>query len=616
MSTNSSDRSPAPRSGRPSPVGRLRRARLRRSLRRLRHWLNLPGWVLPVVGGAFALLALLGVFGLTSARHELSLARSALESARQAVTTRDGESAAASLNQAQSALIRAGSHAGRLPLNLVSPIPLMGSPVKALSAGVRAGHEVVAAGTLLNEAAGSFVADGEHGTESKDLSGLHGASAKAITALEQAAVHLASARTALVGPADAWLPQISNAAKGLLATVDSAGKQLDGAERALNLLSQLTDPTTDRRILLLSQDTMELRATGGYIGSFGVFRFNHGTVSLERYDSFEGLPDPEPPVEAPPGLAEALPRAWDLSNSNWWPDFPTSARTAMDLFARQGGGQVDGVVAVTEHVMAELIGVLGPIQLADYAAPVTEEGFAKRVLYEVELKRPLDNPRKKFLIELADEVFHRLFALPTDKIPGVADALSKAGSAGDLQIYFADPALQAGVAGTTLDGALPAPDGDFLELVDSNLTAGKANADLVRTVTYRVENGEDGPLATLDIEYANNGPSSEVNPYYNGFLRIYVPGGATLSDDSEGDLEPATDGPYDVISTSVFVEPGGRLKIQFQYSLPETVSPAGRYHLTWLRQAGTAADSLTAVVGSRTFVADPARRRLDVSADL
>ena len=50
-------------------------------------------------------------------------------------------------------------------------------------------------------------------------------------------------------------------------------------------MAKLTAPDTDARILLLSQDTMELRATGGFIGSFGVFHFDHGTVKLERFDS-------------------------------------------------------------------------------------------------------------------------------------------------------------------------------------------------------------------------------------------------------------------------------------------------------------------------------------------
>ena len=82
------------------------------------------------------------------------------------------------------------------------------------------------------------------------------------------------------------------------------------------------------------------------------------------------------------------------------------------------------------------LSTLGPVTLPGYSKPVTEAGFAQRVLYEVELKRPQDTPRKKFLIELSDEVFHRLFSLSADKLPTVAQALGKAASAGDLQVYF------------------------------------------------------------------------------------------------------------------------------------------------------------------------------------
>ncbi|HEV7687236.1 MAG TPA: DUF4012 domain-containing protein, partial [Acidimicrobiia bacterium] len=564
---------------------RLQRAWAVMSMRRLRRSLRAPSWVLPLVGIVVGLLGLLAVFGLASARQELALARSALESARTSVASRDVAAATTSLDQADSALGRAAAPAGRLPLNLLSPIPLVGSPVKALSDGVRAGHEAVAAGRLLNQAAGSFTTDGATGGDGHNITAIHAASASSGVALEAAAVHLASARKILAGPAGAWLPPVSHAAKSLMGTVDSASKQLAGAERGLTLLSSLSDPAADRRLLLLSQDTMELRPTGGFIGSFGVFRFDHGKVSMERYDSYETLPAPSPAVDAPAGLADSLDRPWDVSNSNWWPDFPTSAKAAMDLFARQGGGPVDGVIAVTQDVMADLVGAVGPVKLADYAKPVTQDGFAERVLYEVELKRPQDNPRKKFLTDLADEVFHRLFALPADKLPAVAQALGKAASAGDLQIYFTDPTLQAGIDGTVLDGALPAPKGDFLELVDSNMTASKSNAQLVRTVTYTVRPGAKGggPAAALDIDYANNGPASDINPYYNGLLRIYVPKGTTLSDDSTGDVTPADDGPYDVITTQVYVEPMGKLHVHLDYTLPATVAAGGDYHLTWLR---------------------------------
>jgi hypothetical protein len=291
----------------------------------------------------------------------------------------------------------------------------------------------------------------------------------------------------------------------------------------------------------------------------------------------------------------------------------------VEMFHRQGGGEVAGVIAVTENVMARLVGAVGPVTLPGYSKPVVEEGFAERVLYEVELKRPQDNPRKKFLSELADEVFHRLFALPTDKLPVVAEALGHAAAAGDLQLYFTNPAWQADVAGSVLEGALPeaAPGADFLMLSETNMTASKANAELVRNVTYRVRKGSgDRLLATLEVEYRNNGVESVVNPYYNGLLRVYAPKGSELTGDSLGDSEDAPDGPYTMISSQVYVPPQGREVISFTYRLPKSLPTKGLYRLNWLRQPGTPADTLTAMVGNRTFEADPAERRFEVTARL
>ena len=250
---------------------------------------------------------------------------------------------------------------------------------------------------------------------------------------------------------------------------------------------------------------------------------------------------------------------------------------------------------------------------------MTEDGFVDRVLYEVEDKRPLDVPRKKFLIDLAHEVFSRLFSLPPDGLRGVVEAVGGAAGAGDLQAWFADPAWQAEIAGTTLEGALPEARGDFLLLADTNMSQGKANADLVRLVNYKVHRQPGGDLeATLEIDYRNEGSKSWRNPYYNGFLRIYVPKGAQLLDDGEAEstVADAPDGPYQVISLRIFVPPRDDNRVSLTYRLPRGLARDGRYHLTWLRQAGTPADRLTATVGTSTYVADPAQRRLEAAAEL
>src|SRR5205823_4118421 len=134
-----------------------------------------------------------------------------------------------------------------------------------------------------------------------------------------------------------------------------------------------------------------------------------GTAQLEHYEGFDQLPPPDPPMTPPPDLARSLPRWWGISNVNWWPNFPTTAATAQEMYRRQGGGNVDGVVAITDNLMADIVGVLGPIQLPGYDQPVVEDGFSERVIYEVEVKVPQDVPQKKFLIELSKVIFDRVF---------------------------------------------------------------------------------------------------------------------------------------------------------------------------------------------------------------
>jgi hypothetical protein len=557
----------------------------------------------PVAGIGLFLLGLVAVSHLVGARRDLYAARSALDEARSAAWSHRLDTTRAALDRADTRLRSAGRPAGRPPLSLLRPIPLVGSPAKALAAGVRAGRETVAAGRILAEAAGTMPTSGTAALDGHDLSALHRAAATSREALGRADSHLAAARRALHGPAGALLPPVSTPARALLGQLDKAQAQLATAGRGLRLLGRLTDPATEARMLLLSQDSMELRPTGGFVGSFGLLRVSRGTVTLERYESVEVLPDADPPMDPPQELGDSLQRPWDFSNANWWPDFPTSARAAAELFRRQGGGEVDGVIAITEHAMARVVGALGSIQVPGYPQPVTEDGFAQRVLYEVELKNPLDNPRKRFLTLLAGEVFHRLFQLPADRVPGVAEALGRSASARDLQVWFVRSAWQAEIAGSVLAGALPAPDpaGDFLRLAEANLSASKANADLVRDMHYSVEPGPDDRLqATLRIEYRNDGAESEeTNPYYNGFVRLYVPKGSELT--GEGDAEDAPDGPYTVLINSVYVPPKGREVLTFRYLLPPGLAPGGKYHLTWLRQPGTPRDLLRATVGGSSF---------------
>ena len=590
-----------------SPSSRSRRRPARRGIG--------PGLVLLSLVAGLAVLVVAA--NAASARNELRHAQHDFDAARDAIVSRRDPDANAALDRAERRLRSARSRLGGFPAKLFAVIPVVGSPVAALDGAVAAALEAVDAGRLIASAAARFPTSGAAGIDGHDLSPFHDASVGADADLAAAAELLDGSARALDGPSGAFLPQVSGPAREVQRLVTDVRDQLDSARDGIALLADLTDAGTQARLLVLSQDSMELRATGGYVGSYGVLHFDHGTVQLDDFAATEDLPPTDPPMDPPDGLAEAMPAGWELSNATWWPDFPTSASTAREMFARQGGGEVDGVIALTEYAMARLVGALGPIDVPGYDEPVVEDGFADRVLYEVELKRPQDHPRKRFLVKLSEIVFRRLFSLDAGEVPGVADALGAAIGAGALKEWFASDDRQALIGDSTISGALPVTDGDFLMLVDSNLTAGKANRDLVRDVTYTVRRDDYGRLvARLDIEVRNEGNASPINEYYNGYLRIYVPSGVTTYDPEHPVFaEPADDGDYGVLRRSIFIRPHESENVRFEYYLPERISDRA-YGLTWVRQAGTPADSLTAVIGSRRYHPPTGGRALHVERSL
>jgi hypothetical protein len=574
--------------------------------------------VLRIAGLAVLLGVVVGVARLASARHNLVAARSQLSAGKMALGEGRAADARASFAAAARSLGAARGAAG-LPLSLVGPIPVVGSPGRAVVDTAGAGLHVATAGRLLADAADALPTSGHKGVDGHDLTSLHAAVAAAAPSFTRAGTELRLAAQDLRGPAHAFLAPVSSPARQVQGVVTEAQRYLARAQETAGLLADLTAPTTDARILLLSQDTLELRPTGGYIGSMGVLHFDHGTVALEGYQSYEELAFPTPPMPAPANLAKWLDGDdWDLSNVNWQPDFPTVAATAKEMYKRSGGGDVDGVVAITERLLIPLLEVVGPVQVPGYSQPVVAQGLEDRILYEVELKRPLDTPRKKFITELSHQMMDRLFRAEPAQVPKIASVMGQAAGTGDAQAWFAAPARQKAVAGTVWAGALPKASRDFLMLVDANMWASKANRDLVRTVNYTVRDEGGQYVAHLRATFENKGAKTELNPTYQGYLRVYVPKGAKLlkPDATHVDEGLAPDGPYRVFSTVVRADPKTSVNVDFTYVLPESVAPGGDYALMWPRQAGTPNDVLNASAGGRSVVGDASVRQLRLAVHI
>lgn len=178
-----------------------------------RHGKHSPGrkagfWLAVPLSGVLVAVVSLNLVFVRYAHREALLAQSAMQRARLAVVRQAVQEARAELDAAADHLATATDAAGAWPLSLLMPVPLLGSPGKAISAGTRAAGEALAAGRILTDYAAEAATDDD---------------------LARAASHLAAARQALQGPAGSRLPPVSAAAEALLVQLAETEQWLAGS---------------------------------------------------------------------------------------------------------------------------------------------------------------------------------------------------------------------------------------------------------------------------------------------------------------------------------------------------------------------------------------------------
>ena len=295
-----------------------------------------------------------------------------------------------------------------------------------------------------------------------------------------------------------------------------------------------------RTYLVLGQSADELRGVGGYVSSVWRATFDEGELTGVVYQDSVRVDDwgrlglyPE----APPGLDEHMNAwVWLLRDVSWDPDFPTTARSAADLYRLGQRMSVDGVIAINQWTLLELMKPLGDIESPNGGEPLNsrnllsalEEGTDDygRAYMDLVLQGLLDKLRKPMsmpeLIRLASATFATL-------------------QRKDMLLFFEDTELQAAVAQAGWDGRMRREPVDYLDVVDSNVGWSKVDRNIQRDVTYRVDlSRELRPRASLTLGYINHsGPdpagcepqwinrgtdySQLKNACYWNYLRVYMP---------------------------------------------------------------------------------------------
>jgi hypothetical protein len=367
--------------------------------------------------------------------------------------------------------------------------------------------------------------------------------------------------------------------------------------------------SVDKRYLLIFQNNSELRASGGFIGSFALIDFSKGEIkNIEvpgggSYDTDAGLLKK---IKSPEPL-RLIRSDWHFWDANWWPDWPTSARKLAWFYENSDGATVDGVIGFTPTVVEKLLKIIGPVDLKEkYGTIIDADNFWLETQKLAEQKPEVTKQPKKIIGDLMNKIIEELpKRLNKGNLVPLLKAIEESLADKNILFYFTDNELQKRVGDLGWDGKIKETTGDYLDVVNTNIAGGKSDRKIKQQIIHKTEIQPDGSIIDdLTIRRVHEAIKSEL---FSGvrnvdWVRIYVPLGCELIEASgfkpvdkiffkEADAgwqndqkvygpesraqtdEPSATKIYNEFNKTVFanwsqLDPGQSIEIHIKYRLP------------------------------------------------
>lgn len=282
------------------------------------------------------------------------------------------------------------------------------------------------------------------------------------------------------------------------------------------------------------QNTTELRATGGFLGSFVVLAADEGKLSVIDVPGKGpySLNDYLTKKLVPPSPLQLINKHWQVQDANWWPDFPTSAEKFNEFYVDARGFPIDGILAITPEVITSLLDFTGPLALDGYDVKVDPENFVS--ITQEKASNDFDitvNQPKQFIADLIPVLFTKVLSLSADTIPGVAGTFSSALASRDLQLYSRDASVQERIQSAGWSGEVLAAPQDALMVVATNIGGGKTDDVMTMELdlsTRMTEGAEIEHTLTVQRTHAGDPADPQKGIKNMAYMRFYVPEGSTL----------------------------------------------------------------------------------------
>lgn len=309
--------------------------------------------------------------------------------------------------------------------------------------------------------------------------------------------------------------------------------QLQAAGAVLKIAPEILGLTTKQSWIVLLQDQQELRPTGGFVQAVGRLNFSQGLLTDSVFQSTYDLDNKlatkvAPPEEIKRFLGEAT---WYLRDSNWSPDFPTSAKQAGFFMQEISGQQVDGVAGLTFDGVKKLLTITGPIDLPELNEQISDRNLYDRLEFHAETKSlQLNGKTYDYVSLVLTKLMTKITQLPPAKLAEIVVTLGQLAQTKDLQLVSlqqteAETWKQLGWDGAVIRPQCPNQLGtnqcvvDQLYQVDANIGINKVNPYVDKKVMDYVEVGENSVVHRRTVTYKNQ---AKLESWPQGSYRSYV----------------------------------------------------------------------------------------------
>lgn len=284
-----------------------------------------------------------------------------------------------------------------------------------------------------------------------------------------------------------YVERLKEKYRTLQSEVDSAASAMGSADVAAQVLPSMLGGDGPQHYLVLFENNAEIRGSGGLAGQASYVTADRGRIQLSR--QVDGaLPALNTTTSAP--IPAAQRKIWSgllghyFLDANFTPDFPMAARLWAAHWQKAFGQHVDGVVALDPVTISYLLDATGPITVD--GVRLTGDNAVDYLLHEVYIDKPNPAAEDVFFHDVAQAALAQ-FSNSSASPQALIGALLKGADERRLFIHSFDPAVQAKLQGTEVDGAVDAkPTTDPQVVVAVNdLTAAKMSYYLRYNVAVR-----------------------------------------------------------------------------------------------------------------------------------